>query len=242
MESLENTVKIATINQWIRDGDRWWLLGPQRTPEWFEARRYRITASAAYTATGKSKFSTADQLAGELLGTIAPKELNDAMMCGIMYEDEARDHYIRTSGIDASTVVEVAFIVWERYPHLGVSPDGIVGNDGMLEIKCPKTMYAPLAAVMAAVASGNPDPRRNTDYVFAGRPTHIWASHYTQMQMQMAIAGRQWCDYVVYAFEDGLLYTERIPFNIKYWEWTLGHLTRFIATHLRDRRPLCPWK
>ncbi len=46
---------------------------------------------------------------------------------------------------------------------------------------------------------------------------HINDSHYDQMQGNMVIHGKKYCDYIVYSYEDELLYYERIPVNYKHW-------------------------
>jgi hypothetical protein len=58
----------------------------------------------------------------------------------------------------------------------GASPDGLVGDDGLIEIKCPNT-----ATMIDVLLTGN-----------------VASKYYTQMQFQMACTGRQWCDYVVF--------------------------------------------
>ena len=58
----------------------------------------------------------------------------------------------------------------------GASPDGLVGEDGMVEIKCPNS-----AGMIEALLTQK-----------------VPAKYFAQMQLQMACAGRQWCDYVVF--------------------------------------------
>ena len=75
------------------------------------------------------------------------------------------------------TVDEVGFVVHPDYPFIGVSPDGLVGDDGMVEIKCPAETSAHL------------------------HEQHIRAGHYAtyykhQINLQLAVTGRQWCDVV----------------------------------------------
>jgi hypothetical protein len=113
----------------------------------------------------------------------------------------------------------------------------------MLEIKIPKKMYGPLASVRDAISRGESDPRFSSErHVWLGRPNHIWYSHYSQMQMQMAIADRKWCDYVVYAVEEEEIYIERIPFNKAYWEWLLRYILSFCDKYLSETpiyTPIC---
>ena len=58
----------------------------------------------------------------------------------------------------------------------GASPDGLVGDDGCVEIKCPNT-----ATMIETLLTGT-----------------VPQKYFAQMQFQMACAGRAWCDYVVF--------------------------------------------
>lgn len=95
-------------------------------------------------------------------------------------EDEpfARDAYATHENV---TVDQVGFMVLERDGwRLGYSPDGLVGDDGLIEIKSRK-------------------PKEHLAHVLSGRPP---ASNMAQMQAGMFITGREWCDYV--SFSAGL--------------------------------------
>ena len=81
---------------------------------------------------------------------------------------------MQTGGI----VEETSFIVHPDYEFIGASPDGKVGNNGLLEIKCPNT-----AQHVACLRSSEPDSK-----------------YWWQMQCQMACTGALWCDFV--SFDD----------------------------------------
>jgi len=83
----------------------------------------------------------------------------------------ARDMYEIVSG---NTVEQTGFITGDN--AIGCSPDGLVGDDGLIEIKCKDT-HTHLKAIVK-------------DYI---EPTHK-----TQMQFSMYVTGRSWCDYVLY--------------------------------------------
>lgn len=258
----------TTIQKWTKDfKGRIYYHGKQKEAEWLHLRKGRVTASVAYEATGKKKpfkreislLSTTREpqsprrrLADKILGIISPEDSSEDSLNSIMYEkhttiemqigieseDAIRTIYEEHSG---SSVREVAFIIWLKYPKLGVSPDGLIGTNGMLEIKAPWIMYKPLSDVLTALAEGLPDPRlHSSSPVWKGRPNHIWYSHYSQMQMQMAIAGRSWCDYVVCAVSEEVIYIERIPFNGPYWEWLLKYLIDFCDDYLQGTDPYMP--
>lgn len=153
----------------------------QRTDEWFAARLGKATASriADIVARTKSGYSAsranyAAQLVAErLTGTVAESFSNAAMQWGTATEPEARAAYEWETD---ATVVEVGFIDHPRIAMAGASPDGLVGDDGLVEIKCPN-----VATHIETLLGGT-----------------VPAKYVTQMQWQMACTGRRWCDFVSY--------------------------------------------
>jgi putative phage-type endonuclease len=151
----------------------------QRTPEWFAARTGKVTASRiadvmARTKTGwsASRANYAAQLVVELLtGQREESFTNAAMQWGTDTEPFARDAY---SALVGELVEEVGFLIHPRIEQAGASPDGLVGADGMVEIKCPNTA----THIETLLSSDVP-----MKYVY-------------QMQWQMACADRGWCDFV----------------------------------------------
>lgn len=153
----------------------------QGSTEWFAARCGKVTASRvadvlAKTKTGPSasRANYAAQLICErLTGCVEPTFVNDAMRWGVEREPEARDAY--RFAHDAE-IEEVAFVDHPAIAMSGASPDGLVGDFGLVEIKCPNTAT-------------------HLDTLLSGRPA---GKYVTQMQWQMACTGRQWCDFVSY--------------------------------------------
>lgn len=153
----------------------------QGTPEWHAARRGKVTASrvADVMAKTKSGYSAsranymAELLCERLTGETGPCFMNDAMRWGTEKEPEARAAYCFRTDAD---VAEIAFVDHPTIRMAGASPDGLIGADGLIEIKCPNT-----ATHLDTLSSGKP----------AGK-------YVTQMQWQMACTGRQWCDFVSY--------------------------------------------
>lgn len=153
----------------------------QGSPEWFAARLGKVTASRvadviAKTKTGYSasrKNYAAELIVERLTGQRQEGFTNAAMQWGTDNEPAAREAYEYRQGV---FVDQVGFIVHPRIPDSGASPDGLIGADGMLEIKCPNT-----ATHLDTLTSGKPDGR-----------------YITQMQWQMACAGRAWCDFASY--------------------------------------------
>jgi len=153
----------------------------QRSPEWFAARLGKVTASriADIMATTKSgpaasRENYAVELALQrLTGVLEESYTNAAMQWGVDKEPEARAAY---ESVEEVFVTEVGLIDHPTIPMSAASPDGLVGDFGLIEIKCPKS-----ATHLATLRSGKPDMK----YVY-------------QMQWQMACTGRSWCDFVSY--------------------------------------------
>lgn len=95
---------------------------------------------------------------------------NDAMRWGTETEPQARSMYEVKN--DFVNVEEVAFIELNNF--VGVSPDGVISNDGLLEIKCPTT----ITQIKRALSDNY-----SSDYQ-------------AQIQMQLWVSEREWCDFV----------------------------------------------
>lgn len=153
----------------------------QGTPEWHAVRCGKATASriADIVARTKSGYSAsranyAAQLVAErLTGVVGESFSNAAMQWGTEKEPEARAAYEWETD---ATVLEVGFIDHPRIAMAGASPDGLVGDDGLVEIKCPN-----VATHIETLLGGT-----------------VPAKYVTQMQWQMACTGRRWCDFVSY--------------------------------------------
>lgn len=146
----------------------------QGSEEWLKCRLGKLTGSVAHTIAtrGKGLETLCLEKATEILtGIISDGYKNDAMQHGNDYEAEARSIYELETG---NTVIQVGFC--EDNEFVGVSPDGLIGDDGLIEIKCPTD-------------------KTYTQYLIDGV---IKPEYYSQMQMQMLITNRNWCDYVVY--------------------------------------------
>jgi putative phage-type endonuclease len=154
-------------------------MADQRSPEWFAERCGKVTASCIHKVMAKLKDGKAGadrtnyhaQLVAErLTGTPADSFSNAAMQWGTDTEPQARAAYEFKHGLD---VVETGFHPHPIIGQSGASPDGLVGDKGLVEIKCPNT------ATHIATLTG------------AG----IERKYLLQMQWQMACTGREWCDY-----------------------------------------------
>lgn len=169
----------------------------QRSEEWFAVRCGKITASRmadmmAKTRTGWGASRTnlsAELLCERLTGRPVERFANAAMLHGIDQEPWARQAYSERNGCD---VFEVGFIGHPEIERAGASPDGYVGDDGLVEFKCPNTAT-------------------HVDTLLRGA---VPEKYVLQMQFQMACAGRDWCDFV--SFDPRLpehmrLFIRRVP-------------------------------
>lgn len=151
----------------------------QGSDEWFAQRAGKVTASRvadviAKTKTGwaASRANYAAQLVAErLTGNVEPTFTNAAMQWGTDKEPEAREAYEFHAGV---FVDQVGMIDHPKIAMTGASPDGLVGDAGLVEIKCPNT-----ATHIETLLSGK-----------------VPAKYVTQMAWQMACTGRAWCDFV----------------------------------------------
>lgn len=153
----------------------------QGTDEWKAARCGLVTASrvADVIAKTKSGYSAsranykAQLVAERLSGEVSDGFTNAAMQWGTEKEPEARSAY---EFITSHTVTETGFAPHPSIEMTGASPDGLVNEDGLVEIKCPNT-----ATHIETLLGGS-----------------IPAKYETQMLWQMACTGRKWCDFVSY--------------------------------------------
>jgi putative phage-type endonuclease len=109
-----------------------------------------------------------------LTGTPFPSYQSAAMQAGTELEPEARAAYAFFRNVD---VKEVGAIPHPRIEWASASPDGLVGDDGLVEIKCPT-------------------PAVHMDTLL--RPGKVEGQYLDQMMFQMACTGRAWCDFVSY--------------------------------------------
>jgi len=150
----------------------------QGSPEWFLQRLGKVTASRVADVIAKTKtgYSTSREnylmeLALErLTGARQESYTNSAMQWGTDTEPLARAAYEAHTGF---IVEEVAMLPHPTIAMSGASPDGLVESVGQIEIKCPNS-----ATHAKTLLSKKPDNK-----------------YITQMQWQMAVTGRQWCDF-----------------------------------------------
>ncbi|KAE8739266.1 hypothetical protein FOCC_FOCC015226, partial [Frankliniella occidentalis] len=105
---------------------------PQGGHQWMEARKIRLTASTFGPIVRRERGKSCKILLRTMVHT--PKNRTAAMQHGTDMEETARRHYEEKHGL---TVERVGLVVDKQLPFLAASPDGLIGDEELLEIKCP---------------------------------------------------------------------------------------------------------
>ena len=195
---------------------------------WFNVRRYRLTASNFGAVISRKPDTPPDKL---VLQILRPTNFTSpAIQYGIQHEKLAVDAYVdyqQHNGHPDILVTQSGFIVNPLYPFLGASPDGTVydpSNEedpfGFVEVKCPYSARD-ITPSAAAAESSFYCKLDSSGYVKLKHTHH----YYAQVQGQMAIGDRPWCDFVIYTSKG--ISIERINFDRKYWEENLQKLVTF---------------
>ena len=149
----------------------------QGTPEWLAERAGKLTASMISNVLMKPETAGFRDYQAQIVAEILTGKpqgsdyTNANMQFGTETEPLARSAYEAETGF---SVDQVGMVIHPTIDRAGASPDGLVGNSGLAEIKCPK-VATHLAYLIAGVV-----------------PT----TYKNQMNWQMACTGRDWCDFV----------------------------------------------
>ena len=110
----------------------------QGSPEWFALRIGKVTGSNLKKVFGSTNLEYMDELIAEQLTEMSDDNdyLSDAMQRGIDLQDYALDIYEQMHDV---TLIRDGFIECDLFPLLGYSPDGRVGIEGGVEVKCPSS-------------------------------------------------------------------------------------------------------
>jgi putative phage-type endonuclease len=174
----------------------------QGTNAWFSARLGKVTASRVADVIAKTKTGysasrdnyMAQLICERLTGQKGESFTNAAMEWGTQTEPLARSAYENARSL---LVKEVGFINHPRIEMSGASPDGLVADDVLVEIKCPNTAT-------------------HIDTLLSGK---VPTKYITQMQWQMLCCQRKWCDFV--SFDNRLpehlqLFVQEVEFDPEY--------------------------
>jgi len=159
-----------------------WSPYAQGTVGWLKERCGCLTASRmadaiAFLKGGKEaearrKYKI-ELIAERMTDVMVSRFVNDAMQWGIETEPAARARYEEITG---ELVTLCGFAIHGAIPYFGASPDGLVGEDGLIEIKCPTTTTY-------------------TEWMIGGV---VPEQHKPQMLAQLAVTGRKWCDFFAF--------------------------------------------
>jgi hypothetical protein len=183
----------------------------QGTEEWYEARRGIVTASTVHSLITAKTVKVADNVearalaatlvAERITGWTDDRYVSFDMMRGHDVEPIARDAY----AANFAPVDEVAFMVRNDWGYrIGYSPDGLVGDDGLIEIKSRR-------------------PKEHLATILANEPP---AENMAQLQCGLLVSGRDWIDYV--SFCGGMpLYVTRVLPDPRWQEAIVNAVAQF---------------
>lgn len=179
----------------------------QRSEEWFKARVGVITGSRVGAILGVNPYQSADDVLRDMVREHfgAEKEFtgNAATNHGEKMEPVALAFYEKHSG---NKVEQTGIVFHEEYSWLGASPDGLIGIDGGLEIKCPYWAKQPYSV-------------------------HEKPSYYAQCQHVMAVCDLDWMDFLCYISEDNFL-LERLQRETNWFRDNFKKLEAFHSRYL----------
>ena len=187
----------------------------QGSEEWFAIRIGKVTASRVADIIAKTKSGYSTSRDNYMAQLVCERLTNQK---GESFTNAAMQHGTETEPLDRAAyealkdvlVDEVGFVPHPSIKMAGASPDGFVGQDGLIEIKCPNTATHIDTLLSESV------------------PT----KYFTQMQFQLACTGREWCDFV--SFDNRLpeelqLFVKRVPRDDVYIRLIEAEIVQFIA-------------
>lgn len=185
----------------------------QGSDEWLAQRRGIVTASivgdliTAKTlkpaSNDTSRGLTALLVAERITGWTDPTFMSDDMLRGIEDEPRARDVYSE----HYAPVYEAGFMVREHDGiRIGYSPDGLVGADGLIEIKSRR-------------------PKIHVAHILSG---HVPSEVMPQLQCGLLVSGRKWIDYI--SFSGGMpMWVKRVHPDQRWFDAILAAVHAFEA-------------
>ena len=184
---------------------------PQGSDEWFALRIGSLGGSSISKAVAKGEGKTRKQLLYDMVGEILANQKKEhfkskPMEDGITFEDDARNLYVFKKDCEVDQIS-----MFKDGPHKHYSPDGVIGDTGLLEIKC----VIPSTYVEAKITGVVP-----TDYR-------------RQIQWGLAVSEMEWCDYVVYCPAIGELIIQRLVRDEKEIQILKAGADDFITDMLR---------
>ena len=184
----------------------------QRSLEWYAIRLGKVTGSQVSAVLAKKDSATRANYLSELVverltGQQQEFYMNEAMQHGVDTEPQARMAYESAKNV---LVDELGFCDHSTIANFGVSPDGLVGQDGLIEIKCPNS-------------------KTHIDTLLSKKAP---SKYIPQMMAQMACTGRKWCDFVSFdprLPEDLQLFVVRVDRDDQYIANLEKEVSAFLA-------------
>jgi len=182
----------------------------QRTPAWFNARKGKLTASNLGALLGLCTWQTRQEVYNRITGA-STFQGNDATEWGCNNEQNAINDYAVATG---NVVEPTGLHVHPTYMWIAGSPDGMVGECGMIEVKCPFYKKCPHDKI----------------------PPH----YYMQMIALLDITKREWCDFVTWT--PGGFRVHRVFADKELFDFCLPYWGQVYATMQRGAPNLLPFK
>ena len=188
---------------------------------WTDARKIRITSSRA-NAVPKTERGNPDVF---IKSHLQPRfKGNRATQHGILNEDRAREQFQLTSG---SIVVELCGTVVDSDDMwLSASPDGLVGPNATLEIKCHTKKLDSL------IKSGRYDVFQISDGQYCLKENGP-NGYFTQVQIALHCTKREHCS--VYIWSEAMAVVCHVKYNAQFIEKILPRLRKFYFQNLLPR-------
>lgn len=185
----------------------------QRTNEWFAARKGRITGSVVGAILGLAPYMSRDDVMRQMVREYHNQERefkgNAATQWGVAMEETAKADFEITCG---HYVEDAPFVQWDE-DWLGASPDGYVGDNELIEIKCPYGLRNQSPTIFKSI---NDQPH-----------------YYAQIQIQLLVTNRVGCYFFQWSPHGSQ--SEYVPFDPQWIEENLPKLREFYAEYLNER-------
>ncbi|XP_054259250.1 uncharacterized protein LOC128983994 [Macrosteles quadrilineatus] len=191
-------------------------IGQHTNPLWREKRINRLTASRFGSVAKRKPHTDCHNMVKSIL---IQRQLNtDAVAYGRDNEERVVQMYEERTGLK---VDRCGLFIDETYPFLGASPDGLVESEGLIEVKC-------LYSIKDTSIEDHLKSNKTTCIELVSGKLRLKKSHdyYFQIQGQLNIAKRKWCDFVVFT-RKGELFVERIVIDEEFWAKVLPKLVQF---------------
>ena len=185
----------------------------QRSDQWFKARKGRVTGSVVGAILGLAPYMSRDDVMRQMVREYHNQERefkgNAATQWGVAMEDTAKADFEIETGHD---VTDAPFVQWDE-DWLGASPDGYVGENELIEIKCPYSL------------------RNQSPVMF--KSIDDQPHYYAQIQIQLLVTDCIGCYFFQWSPHGSQ--SEYVPFDPQWIEENLPKLREFYAEYLNER-------